>query len=254
MYLEDLFGLKGKVTLVTGASRGIGQAVARGLAKAGAVVVNFSRSGGEETMEMIREDGGVFHDYRVDVTKEDEVDRALDEVLRDVGPVEILFNNAGICLHKSALESTIDEFRRIIDVNVTGEFIVARAVGKVMVKQGIQGSIINMASISGTIVNIPQQQASYNASKAAVIQMTKSLAIEWAPYNIRVNSISPGYINTPMASDTPQALRDAWDKLVPMRRMAEAEELMTAILYLASPASTYTTGSDIIVDGGYVCL
>ena len=108
--------------------------------------------------------------------------------------------------------------------------------------------------MSGSIVNIPQWQCSYNASKAAVMHMTKSLALEWAEYGIRVNSLSPGYIATPMSVDTPKELKDAWEPLMPMHRMGKPEELLPAILYLASDAASYTTGSDIIVDGGYTCF
>ena len=130
----------------------------------------------------------------------------------------------------------------------------ARAAGKIMQERGIRGSIINMASMSGSIVNIPQWQASYNASKAGVIHMTRSLAVEWTQYGIRVNSLSPGYIATPMSVDTPQELKDAWMPLIPMHRMGDPEELMPAVLYLASDASGYTSGADIVVDGAYSCL
>ena len=121
-----------------------------------------------------------------------------------------------------------------------------------MIESGTKGSIINMASMSGTIVNIPQWQASYNASKAGVMHMTRSLAIEWAEHGIRVNSLSPGYIGTPMSADTPQELKNAWMPLMPYHRMGKPEELIPAILYLACDAAGYTTGSDVIVDGGYV--
>ena len=253
MYLEKMFGLKGKIAIVTGGGRGIGQVIACGLAKAGAEVVIISRSGAEETVKMIEEDGGKAYDLKADVTDEAQVDHALQTILDRSGSIDILFNNAGICMHQSTLEATIEEFRQVVDVNLTGEFIMARAVGRVMIERGIKGSIINMASMSGTIVNIPQWQCSYNASKAAVIHMTKSLAVEWADYGIRVNSLSPGYIATPMAVDVPKELKDAWLPLMPLHRMGTPEELIPAILYLASDASGYTTGSDIIVDGAYSC-
>lgn len=253
MYLEKMFGLKGKIAIVTGGGRGIGQVIACGLAKAGAEVVIISRSGAEETVKMIEEDGGKAYDLKADVTDEAQVDHALQTILDRSGSIDILFNNAGICMHQSTLEATIEEFRQVVDVNLTGEFIMARAVGRIMIERGIKGSIINMASMSGTIVNIPQWQCSYNASKAAVIHMTKSLAIEWADYGIRVNSLSPGYIATPMAVDVPKELKDAWLPLMPLHRMGTPEELIPAILYLASDASGYTTGSDIIVDGAYSC-
>lgn len=253
MYLEKMFGLKGKIAIVTGGGRGIGQVIACGLAKAGAEVVIISRSSAEETVKMIEEDGGKVYDLKADVTDEAQVDHALQTILDRSGSIDILFNNAGICMHQSTLEATIEEFRQVVDVNLTGEFIMARAVGRIMIEHGIKGSIINMASMSGTIVNIPQWQCSYNASKAAVIHMTKSLAVEWADYGIRVNSLSPGYIATPMAVDVPKELKDAWIPLMPLHRMGTPEELIPAILYLASDASGYTTGSDIIVDGAYSC-
>ena len=253
MYLEKMFGLKGKIAIVTGGGRGIGQVIACGLAKAGAEVVIISRSGAEETVKMIEEDGGKAYDLKADVTDEAQVDHTLQTILDRSGSIDILFNNAGICMHQSTLEATIEEFRQVVDVNLTGEFIMARAVGRIMIERGIKGSIINMASMSGTIVNIPQWQCSYNASKAAVIHMTKSLAVEWADYGIRVNSLSPGYIATPMAVDVPKELKDAWLPLMPLHRMGTPEELIPAILYLASDASGYTTGSDIIVDGAYSC-
>ena len=142
----------------------------------------------------------------------------------------------------------------MLDTNLTGEYIMARAVGRLMMEQGVKGSIINMASMSGSIVNIPQWQASYNASKAGVIHLTKSLAMEWARYGIRVNSLSPGYIATPMSADVGQELKDAWTPLMPTHEMGSPEALIPAVLYLASPASTYTTGSDLLVDGGYTCF
>lgn len=253
-YLDELFGLKGKVAIVTGGGRGIGQVVAGGLAKAGAEVVVLGRSGADETINSITKDGGKAYFIACDVTKEEQVDAALAEIMRRSGSIDIVFNNAGICMHQSTFEATIEEFRQVVDCNLTGEFIVCRAAGKIMIDNHIKGSIINMASMSGSIVNIPQWQCSYNASKAAVIHMTRSLAAEWALEGIRVNSLSPGYISTPMSVDTPQELKDAWMSLIPMMRMGTPEELIPAVLYLASDASGYTSGSDIIVDGAYTCV
>ncbi len=253
-YLDSIFSLKGKVAVVTGGGRGIGQVIAQGFAKAGAEVVIIARSGPGDTVKLITDDGGKAYFIKCDVTKEEEVDAAFAEILEKSGSIDVVFNNAGVCMHQTTFEATIAEFREVIDINLTGEFIVARAAGKIMVDRGIKGSIINMASISGSIANVPQWQCSYNASKAAVIHMTKSLAAEWAQYGIRVNSISPGYIATPMSLDTPQELKDAWMPLIPMRRFAKPEELIPAMLYLACDAAGYTTGSDIIVDGGYVSI
>ncbi|MDD3140982.1 MAG: SDR family oxidoreductase [Lachnospiraceae bacterium] len=254
MYLEEIFGLKGKVAIVTGGGRGIGQVIAHGLANAGAEVVIISRSGADETIDLITKDGGKAYYVAADVTKEEQVDAALAQIMERSGSIDILFNNAGICMHQTTFEATISEFREVIDCNLTGEFIMCRAVGKIMVDNHIKGSIINMASMSGSIANVPQWQCSYNASKAAVIHMTRSLAAEWAEYGLRVNSLSPGYIATPMSVDTPQELKDAWMPLIPMHRMGEPEELVPAVLYLASSASGYTSGSDIIVDGAYTSI
>jgi NAD(P)-dependent dehydrogenase (short-subunit alcohol dehydrogenase family) len=251
MFLEELFSLKGKVILVTGGGRGIGQVVARGLAKAGAEVVILQRSEPKEAIKEIEEDGNTAYWVKADVSDEKAVDAAIAKTVERSGRIDVVFNNAGICIHKGTLEASIAEWRQVIEVNLTGEYIVARSAARVMMEKGIKGSIINMASMSGSIVNIPQWQASYNASKAGVIHMTKSLAIEWADAGIRVNSLSPGYIATAMSTETPQELKDAWLPLMPLHRMGKPEELISAVIYLASDSSTYTTGLDFIVDGGY---
>ncbi|GMO38479.1 MAG: SDR family oxidoreductase [Termitinemataceae bacterium] len=252
-YLDELFGLKGKTAIVTGGGRGIGQVVAIGLAKAGAEIAIISRTGAEETVKLIEKAGGKAYSLKADVTNEKDVDTALAEVVKKSGKIDIVFNNAGVCIHKPTIEASIAEWREVIDINLTGEYIMARAAGKIMIEKGTKGSIINMASMSGTIVNVPQWQASYNASKAGVIHLTRSLAIEWAEHGIRVNSLSPGYIATPMSVDTPKELKDAWMPLMPAHRMGTPEELVGAVIYLASSNSGYTNGSDLIVDGAYVC-
>ncbi|MDR1108427.1 MAG: SDR family oxidoreductase [Spirochaetaceae bacterium] len=252
-YLEKLFGLQGKVALVTGGGRGIGQVVALGLAEAGAEIAIISRSGADETVRLIEQAGGKAYSLIADVTDEASVDAALRTILSRSPSLDIVFNNAGVCIHKDTLEASIAEWREVLDINLSGEYIVARAAGRLMIERKIRGSIINMASMSGSIVNIPQWQASYNASKAGVIHMTRSLAVEWAPYGIRVNSLSPGYIATPMSVDTPQELKDAWMPLIPAGRMGAPEELIGAVIYLAADSSGYTSGSDLVVDGAYVC-
>ncbi|GHV89725.1 3-oxoacyl-ACP reductase [Spirochaetia bacterium] len=253
-YLEKLFSLKGKVALVTGGGRGIGQVVALGLAKAEAEIAIVSRTGADETVKLIQDAGGRAYSLLADVTNEKEVDAALAQIVAKSGALHIVFNNAGVCIHKDTLDAGIDEWRQVIDINLTGEYLVSRAAGRLMIEKGIKGSIINMASMSGSIVNVPQWQASYNASKAGVIHMTRSLAAEWAQYGIRVNSLSPGYIATPMSVDTPQELKDAWMPLIPAHRMGDPEELVGAVIYLAADSSGYTNGSDLIVDGAYTCL
>jgi NAD(P)-dependent dehydrogenase (short-subunit alcohol dehydrogenase family) len=252
-YLDELFSLKGKIALVTGGGRGIGQVVALGLAKAGAEIAIVSRTGAGETVEQIEKAGGRAYSLIADVTDEKAVDATLKEIVSRSGALHIVFNNAGVCIHKDTLEATIAEWREVLDINLTGEYVVARAAGRLMIEKGIKGSIINMASMSGSIVNIPQWQASYNASKAGVIHMTRSLAVEWAQYGLRVNSLSPGYIATPMSVDTPRELKDAWMPLIPVHRMGTPEELIGAVIYLAAESSGYTNGSDLIIDGAYVC-
>ena len=252
-FLEDMFTLAGKVALVTGGSRGIGQTAAIGFAAAGAEVVLLERSDAAETVRQITDMSGKAYALTGDVTREADVDAAVSRIFERSGRLDVVFNNAGICIHQDTFTAGVEDFRRVVDTNLTGELIVARAAAKRMVAAGIRGSIINMASMSGTIVNIPQWQASYNASKAGVIHLTKSLAVEWAPYGIRVNSLSPGYISTPMSVDTPRELKDAWLPLMPFHRMGKPEELLPALLYLASSAAGYTSGSDVIVDGAYTC-
>jgi NAD(P)-dependent dehydrogenase (short-subunit alcohol dehydrogenase family) len=252
-YLDALFSLKGKTALVTGGGRGIGQVVALGLARAGAEIAIISRTGADETVAQIQNAGGRAYSLIADVTNEEAVDAALREIVSRSGALHIVFNNAGVCIHKDTLEASIAEWREVLDINLTGEYVVARAAGRLMIEKGIKGSIINMASMSGSIVNIPQWQASYNASKAGVIHMTRSLAVEWAQYGIRVNSLSPGYIATPMSVDTPRELKDAWMPLIPAHRMGTPEELIGAVIYLAAGSSGYTSGSDLIVDGADVC-
>ena len=253
-YLEELFSLKGKVAVVTGGSKGIGQVVAVGLAKAGAEIATISTTHANNTVSQIQAAGGKAYSLIADVTNEKAVNDALNEVMSRSGKIDIVFNNAGICLHKPTLEASIAEWSHVLNVNLTGEYIVARAAAKIMIEHGIKGSIVNMASMSGSIVNLPQWQASYNASKAGVIYMTRSLAIEWMPYGIRVNSLSPGYIATPMSSDNPKELNDAIMPYIPMKRFGFPEELIGAVIYLSADSSGYTTGSDLIVDGGYVCV
>jgi len=252
-YLQSLFSLEGKTVLVTGGGRGIGRVVAHGLAKAGAEVVIFARSDYQKTIDLIEADGGKVYGFVVDVTDETRVKAAIQETVKHSGKIDVVFNNAGIYNLGSAFNETTEDFRRMLDIHLTGQYIVARETARLMVEQGVHGSIINMASMSGSIVNYPQRQASYNAAKAAVIHLTKSLAVEWAPYQIRVNSLSPGYIATESYGSNPQEWIDTWVSLTPMRRLGKPEELVTAILYLASDASSYTSGSDVIVDGAYTC-
>lgn len=253
-YLQKMFSLEGKVALVTGGGRGIGQVIARELARAGADIATFTRSGAAETTKIIESEGGKCLDITCDVTSEQQVRAGIDKIIETYGRLDIVVNDAGVCYHKDIFEASVEEWRKCLDINLTGEYIVCREAARSMIDLGIEGSMINIASVSGHVVNIPQCQAAYNASKAGIIHMTKSLAIELVDKNIRVNSISPGYVATPMATDPdfvePELLA-AWQPLFPMHRMAEPEELCGAIIWLCSKSAGYTTGADIIIDGGY---
>ncbi len=208
----------------------------------------------ETAAELARDYGIKAEAFACDVTKPAEVAAAIALAADKMGTLDILFNNAGICQHKSSLEVTQDEWERIIDVNLNGVFYVAQAFAKYLIANDKKGSIINTASMSGTIVNFPQEQASYNASKAAVVHLTKSLAIEWLNYGIRVNCISPGYIFTNMTSTVNPDYIKAWLDQIPSKRMGKPEELAGAVIYLASDSATYTTGCDVIIDGGFTLV
>ncbi len=168
-----------------------------------------------------------------------------------MGRIDIAFCNAGISINVPAEEMSYDQWKKVIDINLTGVFLTATATGRYMIRQG-GGSIINTASMSGHIVNIPQPQVGYNASKAGVIMLTKSLAVEWASKNVRVNSISPGYIMTDLIKG--HELIPKWTELSVMDRLGSPDELQGIALYLASDASSFTTGSDFVVDGAYTCI
>jgi len=155
----------------------------------------------------------------------------------------------GISIHEDAEKMTAEQWQKVMDTNLTGTFLCCQAVGRVMIQQK-RGSIINVASMSARIVNIPQRQLSYNTSKAGMVQMSRSLAAEWAKYNVRVNTISPGSTLTPMTQQVPQ-YHEQWCELIPVKRMALPEEMAGAVVYLASDAASYTTGQDLIIDGGY---
>jgi len=252
---NDIFSLKGKVAVVTGGFRGIGKSVATYLADAGADIVLWDLIDATEVAREIAEEYGVRATAFVcDVTDPDMVSATVEASANAMGTLDILFNNAGIGPHTPALEITTEGWKKVMDVNVNGVFYVATAFAKYLVSQNKGGSIINTASMSGLIVNIPQSHTHYNSSKAAVIHMTKSLAVEWAGKGIRVNSISPGYIATDMIKEVRQDWKDAWVSKIPFGRMGRPEELGGAVIYLASDASTYTSGSNIVIDGCYTVV
>jgi NAD(P)-dependent dehydrogenase (short-subunit alcohol dehydrogenase family) len=252
MAVMAAFDLGGKVAVVTGGNTGLGEAFAKALAEVGAKVALAARTRkrSEAVATEIKALGGEAIAVDLDVKEPGQVERMLGEVTERSGPVDILVNNAGVCYHRPAVEVPHEEWLNTFEVNVHGLWYCAQTVGKQMIEQG-GGVIINTGSISAMIVNRPQWQPAYNASKAAVHQLTKSLAAEWAPYNVRVNALAPGYVKTAMAPvDEPQ-FRRHWIEDAPMQRYATPEELGPSIVYLASDASSFMTGSILVVEGGY---
>lgn len=258
MGIIEKMRLDEKKAFVTGGARGIGKSVALAFGEAGADValVDIDLAEAEKTaVELSEKTGRRFIAVQADVTDSQDVDRMIQTVLREFGRLDIAMCNAGICMNIPAEEMTLEQWKKVIDINLTGVFLTAQAAGRIMIKQG-GGSIINTASMSAHIVNAPQPQCSYNASKAGVIQLTKSLAIEWAKYHVRVNSISPGYIGTELTLNSPslKPLIDQWNASAPLGRMGRPDELQAIAVYLAGDASSFTTGSDFLIDGAFTCI
>jgi sorbose reductase len=247
----SLFRLDGKVAVVTGGTRGIGWDASKAMAQAGANValIYTSYPDPESRVEEIKSLGVDCRAYKSDTSDAKAISDTLDSIVADFGKIDIVIANAGICKHTDALDYTLEYWRFETDVNINGSFYTAQAAGRIFKSQGY-GNLLFTTSISGTIVNLPQFQAAYNASKAAVIQLAKSLAIEWVDF-CRVNTLSPGYIRTDMTATNSKEMLDEWDHRTPARRMAEPAELKGGFLYLVSDASSYTTGIDLIIDGGY---
>lgn len=247
------FDLSGKVSLVTGAGRGIGHSIALGLAEAGSDLVLCSRSE-KELAEVAREAASLGVRTLVapcDVTDPQQVQQAVDAAVAEFGHIDVLINNAGMTIKKPAEEVPLDEWQRVIDVNLTGVFLVAQAVGRQMLRQG-SGSIINISSIAARTAITGS--LAYCASKGGVDMVTRVLAVEWAERGVRVNGLAPAYTETPLVKAITDAKADFADRVkarTPMNRMANPEEMVGTAIFLASGASSYITGETIMVDGGW---
>jgi NAD(P)-dependent dehydrogenase (short-subunit alcohol dehydrogenase family) len=252
MAVLDRFSMTGKTSIVTGATRGLGRAFARALAEAGSNVVIVGRdaqAAAEVETELLETGVGVLT-VLADVTKRADIERILAESVARFDRVDVLVNNAGACIHKPALEVTDAEWRDVMGVNLDGLWIASQVVGGHMIERG-GGSIVNVGSMSASIVNRPQWQPAYNASKAAVHHLTRSLAAEWAPSGVRVNALAPGYMHTDMSPIDDPAFHRFWIEDAPQQRAGEPDELGPAMVFLASDASSFMTGSVLTIDGGY---
>ncbi|RKP51876.1 SDR family NAD(P)-dependent oxidoreductase [Pararobbsia silviterrae] len=256
MYLER-FRLDNKVAVVTGAARGIGYAIAEALAEAGARVVltDMNQTWLDEAVAKLAASGARVEGALLDVTDSSAAQRVNDAVVARHGRVDVLVNNAGIAISNHPAETMSDEvWNKVVDVNLNGVFWACRAFGKGMLERGA-GSIVNVGSMSGLIVNRPQEQANYNASKAGVHHLTRSLAAEWGARGVRVNAVAPTYIDTEMnryVYENAEMYRH-WVGGTPMNRLGRVDEVASVALFLASDAASLMTGSIVLVDGGYVC-
>jgi NAD(P)-dependent dehydrogenase (short-subunit alcohol dehydrogenase family) len=251
MSYSPLTPLDGRVAIVTGGARGIGFETAKALKENGAtvVIVDINAELGAKASKEL-----AVGFFQADLTQLDQVTSLASYIQHQHGRIDIAFNNAGVCVNVPSEECSGEDWRRVIDINLNAVYYCCREFGKVMLKQG-KGSIINTASMSGIISNTPQPQSAYNASKAGVIMLTKSLAGEWASRGVRVNAIAPGYIGTEMTKIgmSNESWYKVWKEMTPMGRVGEPREVAAPVVFLASDASSYFTGSVLTMDGGYTC-
>jgi NAD(P)-dependent dehydrogenase (short-subunit alcohol dehydrogenase family) len=249
------FSLAGEVALVTGAASGIGKAIAEAIAASGASVglVDRTEQANADTAEIISEASGHCLSIAADVTQLDQLRSAVERTEAAFGPLSLAVNSAGIANAAPAETMSLDQWQRVYDVDVSGVFLSCQAEAEAMLRHG-GGSIVNISSMSGTIVNRGLQQVHYNSAKAAVSHLTRSLAVEWIDRGVRVNAVSPGYTATPMNIRPEMVdLVEKFSKEIPMGRYAEPQEIAGPVVFLLSPAASYCTGVDLLVDGGFCC-
>ncbi|KAK2765122.1 hypothetical protein FQN54_008821 [Arachnomyces sp. PD_36] len=251
-HVMKAFDLTGKVAAVTGGARGIGLEVSRGLAEAGAhiaMIYSTSKTASNTASELASETGVKVSAYQADVTQQSAIETTIQQIAKDFGKLDIIVANSGIASHYAAEDYTPEQWSEIMKVNLDGAFYTAQAAARIFKAQGF-GNVIFTASVSAILVNVPQKQAAYNASKAGVVQLAKCLAVEWVDF-CRVNCISPGFIATDMLDVHPQEWRDKWFGMIPAQRLSATYELKGAYVFCASDASSYMTGSNLVIDGGY---
>ncbi len=256
MGILERMSLKGKKIYITGGAQGLGKSMATGLAEAGAdlAIVDINGDKAEATTKEIAEaTGQKVISIQTDVTDPEQVQKMVDTVVSELGGLDVAFNNAGMVINKPAEEMPYEDWLKVVNLNLNSVFLCSQAAGRYMIKQG-KGSIINTASMSAHIVNRPQPQSSYNATKNGVIQLSKSLAIEWAKKGVRVNTISPGYMGTDLTlnSEELKPLIKTWNDWAPLGRLGRPDELQGIAVYLAGDTSSFSTGDDYLVDGAFV--
>jgi NAD(P)-dependent dehydrogenase (short-subunit alcohol dehydrogenase family) len=249
----ELFDLAGKAAIVTGGARGLGKSIALALSGAGAdvVIADVLTSLAEDVVKEIEESGNRALSVKLDVTNANEVQEMVSKVMDHFGRIDVLINNAGIQCISAAEDFVLEDWNKVVSINLTGLFLCSQAVGRIMINQK-KGKIINIASLFGTIGS-PHGAIAYNSSKGGVINLTKSLAVEWGKYNINVNAIAPGIIETELTRKRLENKEyfDLWIDRTPLERIGKPGDLSGAIIYLSSEASDFVTGHTVMIDGGY---